>query len=74
MIELIDFHDDAALLTICYARHALRPYIDSEINNTFRHYIRISLVNLPSTFKDKSVISSVPIYVENKESPIICSK
>ena len=25
-------------------------------------------------FKDKSVISSIPTYFENKESPIICCK
>ena len=30
--------------------------------------------NLPSMFKDKFVISSVPTYFENKESPIICYK
>ena len=30
---------------------------------------------LPSfKFKDKSVISSIPTYFENKESPIICYK
>ena len=27
-----------------------------------------------SIFKDKSVISSIPTYFENKESPIICYK
>ena len=32
----------------------------------------IELINLPSIFKDKSVISSIPTYFENKESPIIC--
>ena len=30
------------------------------------------LIKLPSIFKDKSVISSIPTYFENKESPIIC--
>ena len=71
---------DAALLTWCCTKHALRPYIDSKINY-IRHFIKIHLVNkgiefinLPSIFKDKSVISSIPTYFENKESPIICYK
>ena len=34
----------------------------------------IEFTNLPSIFKDKSVISSIPTYFENKESPIICYK
>ena len=29
---------EAALLTRCYTQHALRPYIDSEINH-IRHFI-----------------------------------
>ena len=85
-IEANKFYDrshrlyDAAILTRCYTQHALRPYIDSEINH-IRHFIKIQLVNkgiefinLPSIFKDKSVISSIPTYFENKESPIICYK
>ena len=71
---------DAAILTRCYTQHALRPFKDSEINHT-RHFITIQFVkegiefiNLPSIFKDKSVISSIPTYFENKESPIICYK
>ena len=67
----------AAILTPCYTQHALRPYIDSEINH-IRHFIeiqfvnkRIEFINLPSIFKDKSVISSISTYFENKESPII---
>ena len=71
---------DAALLTRCYTQHALRPYIDSKINH-IRHFIKIQFVNrgiefinLPSIFKDISVISSIPTYFENKESPIICYK
>ena len=46
-----------------------------------RHFIKIQFVNkgiefinLPRIFKDKSVISSIPTYFENKESPIICYK
>ena len=85
-IEANKFYDrahrlyDAAILTRCYTQHALRPYIDSE-NNHIRHFIKIQFVNkgiefinLPSIFKDKSVISSIPTYFENKESPIICYK
>ena len=71
---------DAALLTWCYTQHALWPYIDYEINH-IRHFIiiqfvnqGIELINLPSIFKDKYVISSIPTYFENKESPIICYK
>ena len=85
-IEANKFYDrahrlyDAALLTQCYTQHALRPYINSKINH-IRHFIKIQFVNkgiefinLPSTFKDKSGISSIPTYFENKESPIICYK
>ena len=71
---------DAALLTQCYTQHAFRSYIDSKTNH-IRHFIKIHLVykgieftNLPSLFKDKSVISSIPTYFEDKESPIICYK
>ena len=85
-IEANKFYDrahrlyDAAILTRCYTQHALWPYIDSEINR-IRHFIKtqfvnkgIEFINLPSIFKDKSVISSIPTYFENKESPIICYK
>ena len=34
----------------------------------------IEFITLPSIFKDKSVISSIPTYFENKESPAICYK
>ena len=60
--------------------HALWPYIDSGTNH-IRHFIKIQFVNkgiefihLPSILKDKSVISSIPTYFENKESLIICYK
>ena len=85
-IEAYKFYDRAhrlyaaAILTRCYTQHALQPYIDSKINQ-IRHFIKIQFVNkgiefinLPSIFKDKSVISSTPTYFENKESPIICYK
>ena len=79
-IKANKFYDRAHRLTWCYTQHALGPYIDSEINH-IRHFIKIQFVNkgiefinLPSIFKDKSVISSIPTYFENKESPIICYK
>ena len=49
-IEANKFYDrahwlyDAALLTRCYTQHALRPYIDSEINH-IRNFIKIQFVN-----------------------------
>ena len=71
---------DAALLTRCYTQHSLLPYKDSEINH-IRYFIKIQFVNkgiefinLPSIFKDKSVISSILTYFENKESHIICQR
>ena len=85
-IEANKFYDrahrlyDAEILTQCYTQHALRPYIDSEINH-IRHFIKIQFVNkgiefinLPSIFRDKSVISSIPTYFENEEPSIICYK
>ena len=71
---------EAALLTRCYTQHALRPYIDSEINH-IKHFIKIPFINkgiefidLPSIFRDNNVISAIPSYFENTESPIICYK
>ena len=34
---------DAALLTRCYSQHALRPFIDYEINHK-RHFIKIPFI------------------------------
>ena len=64
-----------------YTQHALRPFIDSEINHK-RHFIKIPFINkegiefidLPSIFKDRSVTSSIPAYFQNSEPPIICYK
>ena len=71
---------EAALLTRCYTQHALRRYIDSEINHN-RHFIKIPFINkgfefidLPGIFRDNSVTSSIPNYFENTESPMICYK
>ena len=70
----------AALLTRCYNQHFLSPYIDSEVNHK-RLFIEISFINkgiefidLHSIFKDNSVISSIPNYFNNSETPIICYK
>ena len=68
------------LVTRCYTQHALRPFIDSEINHK-RHFIKIPFINkgiefidLPSIFKERSVTSSIPAYFQNSEPPIICYK
>ena len=75
-------HDvyEVALLTRCYTQHVLRPYIESVINR-IRHFIKIpfinkgvEFINLPSIFRDNTIISSIPSYFENTESPIICYK
>ena len=70
---------EAALLTRCYTQHALRPFIDTEINHQI--LIKISFINngmdfidLPSIFQDKSVTSSIPDYFQNSEPPLICYK
>ena len=70
----------AALLTRGYTQHALPPYIDPEINHK-RHFIKVSFINrgldfidLPSIFRDSLVISSIPTYFQNSETPIIYYK
>ena len=70
----------AALLTRCSVQHFLSPYIDSEVNHK-RHFIIIPFINkgmefidLHSIFKDTKVISSIPNYFNNSETPIICYK
>ena len=84
-IEANRFYDrnhqmyEAALLTRCYAQHALRPFIDAEINHQ-RHFIKIpfnkgmDFIDLPSIFQDRSVTSSKPDYFQNSEPPINCYK
>ena len=56
----------------------MRPYIDSEINHIIP-FIKIQFINkciefidLFSIFQDNNVISAIPSYFENTESPIIC--
>ena len=67
----------AARLTRCYVQHYLSPYIHSEVNHK-RHLIKIPFINngiefidLHSIFKDNLVISSIPNYFNNSETPII---
>ena len=85
-IEANRFYDrnhqmyEAALLTRCYTQHALRPFIDAEINHQ-SHFIKIPFINkgmdfieLPSIFQYRSVTSSIPDYFQNSEPPIICYK
>ena len=69
---------EAELLTRCYTQHALRPFIDAEINHP-RHFIKIPFINkgmdfidLRSIFQDRSFTSSIPDYFQNSEPPIIC--
>ena len=55
-------------------------YLASEVSHK-RHFIKIPYINkgiefidLHSIFKDNSVISSIPNYFNNSETPIICYK
>ena len=68
----------AALLTRCYVQHFLSPYINSDVNHK-QHFIKIPFINKGiefidghSIFKDNLVISSIPNYFNNSETPIIC--
>ena len=61
-------------------QHFLSLHIDSEVNHK-RHFIKIPFINkgmelidLHSIFKDNLVISSIPNYFNNSETPIICYK
>ena len=79
MIENDDLYE-AVLLTRCCTQHALRPYINSEINH-IRRFIKtpfinkgIEFIDLPGIFRDNNVISTIPSYFINTESPFICYK
>ena len=85
-IEANRFYDrnrqmyESALLTRCYTQHALRPFIDAEINHQ-RDFIKIPFINkgidlidLPSIFQDRSVTSSIPNYFQNSERSILFYK
>ena len=70
----------ATLLTRCYVHYFHSPYIDSEVNHK-QHFIKIpfitngiEFIDLHSIFKDNLVISSIPNYFNNSETPIICYK
>ena len=52
---------DAALLTRCYTRHALRPFIDSETNHKW-HFIKIPFINKGIEFIDSpSILRTDPL-------------
>ena len=75
MIDLIDYIMLLYLLGVM-----LNLLIDPNINHV-RHFIKITFINkgmefidLPSTFRDKSVQSAVPNYSKKCEVPIICYK
>ena len=73
MIELFDFRMQHLLLDVIlnmtFVLLLIQKLIILGILNK-----GIDFINLPSIFKDTSVISSIPTYFENKESPIICYK
>ena len=78
--KLYDRANKLLLLTRCYVQHFLSPYIDSEVSHK-RHFIKIPFINkgimcidLHSVFKDNLVISYIPNYFNNSETPIICYK
>ena len=81
-IEAYKFYDrahrlyDAAILTPCYTQHALRPYIDSEINH-FRHFIKIQFVNkgiefinLPSIYLKINLLSLLFLLILKIRNPL----
>ena len=59
--------------------HDLLPYFNSQIKH-IRHFIKILCVNKwikfmnLSVYKKINMISSIPTYFENNETPIICYK
>ena len=82
--EKIILRSDPLYLTACivqnYTKHKLRPHIDEAIHHK-RYFLKINflnkgvdLIDLPSIFKNKEVIATIPDYFKNRESPIICYK
>ena len=72
-------HDlyEAALLTRCYTQHALRPYMDSEINH-IRYFIKIPFVkkgiefiDLHSIFRDNNVIYQLYLYISKTRNLLL---
>ena len=83
-VDTILLHTNPICDTDClvqnYTHDVLRPIID-EANEHVRHFMDVFYSNkgidfndLPSIFRDKSVIDSIPAYFRNSESPIICYK
>ena len=75
--NLIIYSDLGFVFDPCFVTS---PYIDSEVNHK-RHFIKIPFINkgmefidLQSIFNDNLVISSIPNYFNNSETPIICDK
>ena len=56
MIGITKMYEDA-LLTRCYTQHALRPFIDAEINHQ-RHFIKVPFINKGMDFIDLPSIFS----------------
>ena len=56
-------HDlyEAVLLTRCYTQHALRPYIDTEINQ-IRYFIKIPFINKSIDFIDLAYFEIIMLY------------
>ena len=52
----------AALLTRCYTQHALRPFVDSEINHKW-HFIKIPFIN--------KELNSLTYLVSLKKDPLL---
>ena len=77
MIELIDYMMQYFLpsvtLSMLFGHIQTPKLIILDILSKFNFLTRgLNSFNFPSIFKDKSVISSIPTYFENKESSIIC--
>ena len=81
--KIYDKHDDfdfGIVIVPVLEGDVLHPFIYSEANHR-RHLIKITfiykgtdLIDLPSIFKDKSVISSIPSYFLITEPPIVYYK
>ena len=78
MIEQTNYIKQHSLQGVMVMFKISSPYIDSEVNHK-RHFIKIPFINkgiefidLHIIFKDNSVISSIPNYFNNSETPIIC--
>ena len=59
-------------ITACYPVGTTISKTSSLFTALLQHYIEF--IDLHSIFKDNSVISSIPNYFNNSETPIICYK